>query len=69
LETFLTPDQYAWRWSNTKAHADGIDDIVVKAFPLLQMAGDWKLFLRDSNKEDAKKIRGHERTDRALGSD
>jgi putative transposase len=33
------------------------------------MIGDWKLFLRDSDEEEANKIRGHERTGRALGSD
>jgi len=65
----LTPDPYAWRWSSAKAHADGIDDILVKVSPLLQMVGDWRLFLRDSDEEDANKIRGHERTGRALGSD
>jgi putative transposase len=65
----LTPDPYVWRWSSAKAHADGIDDILVKVSPLLQMVGDWKLFLRDSDEEDANKIRGHERTGRALGSD
>lgn len=26
----LTPDPYAWKWSSAKAHADGIDDILVK---------------------------------------
>ncbi|MFH0783658.1 MAG: transposase [Pseudomonadota bacterium] len=65
----LTPDPYAWRWSSAKAHADGIDDILVKVSPLLQRVGDWKLFLRDTNEEDANLIRRHERTGRALGSD
>ena len=65
----LTPDPYAWKWSSAKAHADGTDDILVKVSPLLQMVGDWKLFLRDPDEEEANKIRGHERTGRALGSD
>jgi putative transposase len=65
----LTPDPYAWKWSSAKAHADGTDDILVKVSPLLQMVGDWKLFLRDTDEEDANRIRGHERTGRALGSD
>jgi len=65
----LTPDPYDWRWSSAKAHADGIGDILVKVSPLLQMVGDWKLFLRDFDEEDVNKIRGHERTGRALGSD
>jgi putative transposase len=33
------------------------------------MVGDWKLFLRDMDEEDANKIRSHEHTGRALGSD
>lgn len=65
----LVPDPYAWKWSSAKAHANGTDDILVKASPLLQMVGDWKLFLKDTDEEDANKIRGHERTGRALGSD
>ena len=65
----LTPDPYAWKWSSAKAHADGIDDILVKVSPLLQMAGDWQLFLKDTDEEEANRIRGHERTGRALGSD
>jgi putative transposase len=65
----LAPDPYAWKWSSARAHADGADDILAKVSPLLQLVGEWKLFLRDPAKEDADKIRGHERTGRALGSD
>ena len=65
----LTPDPYAWKWSSAKAHADGTEDNLAKVSPLLQIVGDWKLFLRDIDEEDANKIRGHERTGRALGSD
>jgi putative transposase len=65
----LIPDPYTWKWSSAKAHADGADDILVKVSPLLQMVGDWKLFLRDTDEEDTNMIRGHERTGRALGSD
>jgi putative transposase len=69
VQASLTPDPYVWRWSSAKAHADDVDDILVKVSALLQMVGDWKLFLRDSDEEDANKIRGHERTGRALRSD
>jgi putative transposase len=65
----LTADPHAWKWSSAKAHADGSDDILVKVSPLLQIVGDWKLFLRRINEEDASKIRAHERTGRALGAD
>ena len=33
------------------------------------MVGDGKLFLRDTDEEDANMLRGHECTGRALGSD
>ena len=36
---------------------------------MLEVVGDWKLFLSDPGEEDANKIRGHERTGRALGED
>ena len=36
---------------------------------LSSSADGWKLFLRDSEEEEANKIRGHERTGRALGTD
>lgn len=65
----LSPDPYAWKWSSAKAHADGIDDILVKVSPLLQMVGEWKRFLSDTDDDDANTIRSHERTGRALGSD
>lgn len=65
----LTSDPYSWKWSSAKAHADRLDDILVKVSPLLRMVGDWQAFLREPDEENAKKIRGHERTGRALGSD
>lgn len=65
----LAPDPYSWRWSSARAHADGADDILAQVSPLLQLVGDWKLFLKEPAKEDADKLRSHERTGRALGSD
>jgi putative transposase len=65
----LVGDPYAWRWSSAQAHVDGKDDLLVKVEPLLEMVGDWQLFLSDADEEDTKKIRGHERTGRALGGD
>ena len=51
----LTPDPHAWNWSSAKAHADGTDDLLVKVSPLLQIVGDWKQFLKDTDEEDANK--------------
>ena len=65
----LVLDPYSWPWSSAQAHAAGKDDILVKAEPLLEMVGDWRLFLSDADEEDAARIRGHERTGRALGGD
>ena len=65
----LAADPYAWEWSSARAHADGKDDSLVRVSPLLEMVGDWKLFLSDADAEDADKIRRHERTGRALGDD
>ncbi|CAG0994007.1 transposase [Geobacter sp.] len=69
VRAHLAPDPYSWRWSSAKAHAVGKDDILVKVSPLLEMVGDWKLFLSDADEEEADKIRSHERTGRALGAD
>jgi putative transposase len=65
----LVSGPYDWKWSSASAHASARDDMLVKVAPLLEMAGNWKLFLSDANDEDVEKIRGHERTGRALGAD
>jgi putative transposase len=46
-----------------------MEDLLVTVGPLLEMVGDWQQFLSDADEEDANKIRGHERTGRALGGD
>jgi putative transposase len=59
-----------WPWSSAQAHIAGIDDALVKATPLLEIAGDWKLFLAGvGREEDANQIQTHERTGRPLGSE
>ena len=65
----LAADPYAWPWSSARAHAAGQDDILVRVEPLLGMVGEWKQFLADIDEQYADKIRGHERTGRALGED
>ncbi len=65
----LAPDPYSWRWSSASAHAEGKDDLLVKVSPLLEMVGEWRQFLADADGEDTEKIRRHERTGRALGTD
>ncbi len=58
---------YVWQWSSARAHAEVNDDLLVKVEPLLELVCDWKLFLSDPDEGDANKIRGHERTGRAMG--
>lgn len=65
----LVTDPYAWQWSSATAHASGKDDPLVKVAPLLEMVGDWRMFLEEASEEGANKIRRHERTGRALGSE
>jgi len=65
----LVAEPYDWPWSSACAHAAGKDDQLVKVEPLLEMVGEWRQFLDDADEEAAAKIRGHERTGRALGGD
>jgi putative transposase len=65
----LVPDATSWPWSSARAHLAGRDDRLVKVAPLLEMAGDWKLFLCAATDEEMEKIRRHERSGRPLGSE
>jgi putative transposase len=66
----LAQEPHLWRWSSARAHFAGVDDELVKVSPLLELAGDWKLFLSSGGEEDKMNhIRRHERTGRPLGSD
>jgi putative transposase len=62
-------DAAAWPWSSARAHLAGLDDKLVKVAPLLEMAGDWKLFLSAATDEEMERIRRHERSGRPLGSE
>jgi putative transposase len=65
----LTQEPQSWRWSSARAHFSGMDDELVKVSPLLEMAGEWKLFLSSEGEEEKMSdIRRHERTGRPLGS-
>jgi len=62
------PEDYGW--SSARAHLSGEDDELVKAGPLLDMAGDWKEFLSGGlDDRDVEALRSHERTGRPLGGD
>ncbi len=66
----LVADAGLWPWSSTRAHIDGKDDQLVKVAPLLEMAGDWRIFLAGAEEvEQVNSIRKHERTGRPLGGE
>ena len=63
IRAHLVPEAASWPWSSARAHLAGKDDLLVKVVPLLELAGDWKLFLaRVAEEELMKAIRKHERT-------
>lgn len=65
----LVEDAAAWPWSSARAHLAATDDGLVSVAPLLEMTGDWKLFLNKVEDEtQLDEIRKHERTGRPLGS-
>jgi putative transposase len=66
----LVPDAQSWPWSSASAHIAGTDDELVRVTPLLEIAGDWKLFLAGVDEENTiNDIRRHERTGRPLGTE
>ena len=56
-----------FRWSSAQAHLEGEDDQLVKVAPLLEMVGDWRVFLDSGEEIDKERLRQHERTGRPLG--
>ena len=58
-----------YKWSSALAHIKNEDDLLVKAKPLLEMAEDWRVFLKQPTAEaEIDLIRKHERTGRPLGN-
>ena len=66
----IAEDAAAWPWNSARAHLAATDDKLVTVAPLLEMAGDWRLFLADAAEEEqVNEIRKHGRTGRPLGSE
>jgi putative transposase len=64
----LAREPQSWRWSSARAHLSGRNDELVRVSPLLEIAGDWMLFLSSGGEEEKMNhIRRHERTGRPLG--
>lgn len=69
VRAHLAPDAASWPWSSARAHLGMTDDQLVKVEPLLEIAGDWRLFLSGEAEKEMNDIRKHERTGRPLGSE
>ncbi len=69
VRAHLVSDAASWPWSSARAHLASKDDELVKVAPLLEMVGDWSLFLAEEEEDQANEIRKHERTGRPLGSE
>ena len=70
LSMLVVEEAAAWPWSSAQAHLAATDDGLVTVAPLLELAGDWRLFLAGSGEEEQlAAIRKHERTGRPLGSE
>ena len=66
----LASDAATWPWSSAQAHLSGVDNELVTVAPLLELAGDWRLFLAGAgDEEQINDIRKHERTGRPLGTE
>jgi len=59
------PEQY--RWSSARAHVEGKVDQLVEVAPLIELAGNWRDYLRLSEESDVRSIHLHEKTGRPLG--
>ena len=66
----LTDDAASWPWSSARAHLSGRDDCLIEVGPMLAMVHDWQGLLDSAfPEEELRKMRGHSRTGRPLGSD
>jgi putative transposase len=66
----LAASPQSWQWSSATAHLTAADDQLVKVAPLLEIVGDWRIFLSyDGEVEKVVEVRKHERTGRPLGSE
>jgi len=51
----LVENSAVWLWSSTQAHLAAMNDELVTIAPLLEMAGDWRLFLAGAGEERYKR--------------
>jgi len=59
-----------WPWSSARAHFAQRNDLLVEVRPMLDLAGDWRTYLRAaSSGTKLCSLRTHSRTGRPVGSD
>ena len=59
-----------YRWSSAAAHLKAKDDGLVRASPLLEIAGNWRRLLTSAvREEELDQFREHERTGRVMGNE
>jgi REP-associated tyrosine transposase len=64
--------EHAWDypWSSVHAYLSGKDDLdLIKTEKLLNLVGDWKSYLLESQHQRIEEFAKHERTGRPLGSE
>ncbi len=70
LKSGLAKRPCRYRWSSTATYLCGKDDPLVKVCGLHEMVDDWSQFFREGvDFVSAERLRRHERTGRALGSE
>jgi putative transposase len=66
----MVKNAWSYRWSSVHAHLAGQDDKgIVQVEKLLSLAGDWKVYLKESLGDSVSVIEQHERTGRPLGDE
>jgi putative transposase len=61
------PEDYPW--SSARAHMSACNDQLVNVAPLLEMVGDWRIFLSAPSEHDVDLLQKHERSGRPLGQE
>ncbi|WP_207262952.1 hypothetical protein [Desulfovibrio sp. Huiquan2017] len=60
----LCPKPEAYAYSSARAHQSGDAEVLDNTMPLLELVGDWKVFLSVQDDEGENRLRQHERTGR-----
>jgi putative transposase len=61
------PKPEAYAYSSARAHLSGDVDVLANAAPLLDLVGDWRVFLSEQDDGGENRLREYERTGRPAG--